>query len=206
MWLLSTMGCTVTASSGPCAAYTCAMVAPTDDPGPLHVELPRGVSIDGVLTDGYVGDVTTSLIGGVAPGAALMPGDVVAFSSDGAEVPSFTGSVTAPPPPSGLTLPTTIARSSDLVITWSANAGERVSVVVMDPPFTTMPPRRAVWCIVPATSRSLTMPSVTLAPFSVGENVTVSVSSQNVTPVIAGNYAIDLEATQTLSSMATIGP
>jgi hypothetical protein len=172
----------------------------------LRAELPRGVVIDAMQVDGYVGGTMTRILGGAALDATLVPGDVVTFSTTGGVVPSFSGTVVAPPTLDDVRLPTSISRSIDLTLTWSERSADRVSVVIMDPPFTTHPPRRGVWCVWAGTTSTVAVSRTALATFQPGDAVMVSASLVNVTPTVAGDYAIDLEAAQFVSTRATIAP
>ena len=52
----------------------------------------------------------------------------------------------------------------------------------------------------------MTVPRSALATFTAGEAVTISAGFVNVTPIVASDYAVDLEAAQNTEVSATITP
>jgi hypothetical protein len=205
-WFLSMNHCAITQASAACIAYTCASATPTADTGALTARLPDGTVVQAMQVDGFIGGVATRVYGGVAEGSTIGATDVVRFQAAGASVPSFAGMVAMPPSLTDIHLPAVISRSSDLVLTWSARVSDRVSVVIMEPPFSTTPPRHGVWCSWPGGTSTVTVPASALSTFADGEAVAISAGLVNVTPIVVGDYAIDLEASQSIQATAMTSP
>jgi hypothetical protein len=190
-------GCTLVGESGDCRALTCTSAAGTSgvSAGTLTA------SVDGTMVLSAMPAGTSSGYNASGTGMAFTAGQTVSFNATGGLVPAFAGSVTAPEAPVA-TLPSTIARGSDLVLTWNATVmAESVQVAVV--PAAPSGPQTLISCRTSAGSGSLTVSSTLLGDLATGSGI-VSLSAFNETVVTAGEHSISVTAAQGTGSTVTI--
>jgi hypothetical protein len=179
-------GCTVAAEAGDCQVISCPEGQPDRfDAGTITATVEGGGSISASPgpNTGYSSP---------GPGEFFTAGQEVQFESTGAEVPAFTGSVTAPDP-SGVTLPDTVPLSEDLSLTWSSTIAADTLEFVLSPR-----DGDPIRCVVPGSSGAVSMDASLLGTLSAGEAM-LGVSAVNETEVTAGDWAVSLAAMQSMS-------
>ena len=194
--LYDTAACAIELEVGSCRRFTCpAATLVTDDAGELRIDvagsrvvtLPPRTTTTGPYVDGASGDV-------------LSEGDTVTFSVSGAIIPAFVADVVAPSMPV-LTLPSTVSRTSNLVLAWTGTGGDTMQFSIVT---ATSAPGGAVTCLVDGDAGALTVDASLLAPFTAGATATLSASYFATTTVTAGAYTIDVSVAQGLAAMATV--
>jgi len=132
--------------------------------------------------------------------AALAPGDEVTVSGDGATVPAFTVSATAPPfVDDTYPWPGILSRTEDATFTWPA--ADVVVVVIAHYP----PTEEFVYCTWSGMA-STTLEAAVIAGFAEAETVSVGVDVINEQRVVAGDYVIELQVASQTSNNYEIAP
>jgi hypothetical protein len=186
-------GCIVGAEVGACRRMTCAPAPPLDDAGTLTV----AVAGTTVVTASRMGDFYLAS----GSGALFAPGDVVRIAATGAVVPAFAvGSIAVAPP--SIVLPSSISRSADLVLTWSAPGAAIVAIGITSP--SGPGAGGELGCFVPASAGTVTIAASLLAPFAPGETVQIGASAYSDSSSIAGSHVIDVFVGNGIASSATV--
>lgn len=184
-------GCTLEAEVGACRRYACEpFELVSDDAGEIRIDV-DGSSVFVLPARG----ATPGLYGDSATGTAFSPGERVSFEALGGLVPAFTAEVVAPGAPV-ITLPTTLSRTTDLVLDWSGSGGDTMQIS-----FAAL--GGSVVCLVPGDTGTVTIDAGLLSSLATGSAASISASYFATTTVTSGSYTIDVSVAQGASGTAT---
>jgi hypothetical protein len=130
----------------------------------------------------------------------------VTATGDGSGVAAFTGNVTAPARlgsvhPAISTL-TTIPRSSDFVLTWTAAGTGTVTFNIIAAQGTT--PDGLIRCTAPSSGGTLTVPAALLGMLQSGDQASVSLTVADTTTINAANATVGLSAEVVVNGSASL--
>ena len=196
-------GCRLRDLTSHCALVTCTSYFPTESAGTLHVTLRGTETFDAsVVTEPRVAG-QDSLYGGSGP-AVLQAGDAVTVSADGAIVPAFALTATAPTAidPDTFPWPAALSRSHDLVLSWPPGDADRVDVILSAVPYT----NELVWCIWSGTPATTTVEAAALAVLPESGDVLIGVDAIRTQTMVVGDYVIELEVASQASILYPVMP
>jgi hypothetical protein len=181
--------CSLVVEMGACRVLSCPTSIRTQDAGNVRAGL-RGTSLAVAMRPAaglYVQPMS---------GTAVSSGDVVTLdATGGVDVPAFTVDVAVPPFPT-VTLPATVDRTMDLVISWGATTADSTQVVLGSGS------NPATECIVPGNAGTVTIPAALVGRYPAGPGV-LAFSVFDSQTIVAGGHTIDGQAAMGTSADLT---